>query len=439
MATAPALATARPHENYADLVRDDVVHRRVYTDPELFAVEMDRLFGRAWIYAAHESQFPNPFDYCTVPMGRQSIILTRDEHGEIHGLYNRCTHRGATLCAADRGHARKIVCPYHGWAFNQRGDLETVPLPAEYGSGFRKEDWSVRRAARVESYRGFVFVNLSEDGPSLVDYLGHMRSSIDNLVDRAPQGKLEVVPTVLKHSYRANWKMTFENLNDTLHASVAHSASVVASKRVTEEYGGPQNVNATMRMMLANGKNLSAFQETEMVTERYGHSYIGGHIGQGYTAGSTDAYTQALIDFHGAEKARDVLSVDRHLTLLYPSSTWHARYQCVRIVRPVAVDRTEVWGYVFKLPGAPPEVFANALEYCNGSTSGCSPVITDDLEIYERCLKGNGYGDQEWIPMSRGAGASLPPNGKPNRSPATSEIFIRNQFQAWAHFMGEPA
>jgi hypothetical protein len=172
-----------------------------------------------------------------------------------------------------------------------------------------------------------------------------------------------------------------------------------------------------------------------MVVERHGHSYIGGHMGAQYSGATHGAYVEALTTRHGPVRAAEILDVNRHLTLLYPSSTWHARYQTVRIVRPVRVDLTEVIGYVFRLDGAPEETFRNAIEYCNGANSAASPVIADDLEIYERCDAGNRYGPREWIPMSRGLAESRADAPGRGASPATSEVFIRNQFDAWREYL----
>lgn len=166
-----------------------------------------------------------------------------------------------------------------------------------------------------------------------------------------------------------------------------------------------------------------------------GHSYIGGHMGASYSPDTADRYIRDLIAFHGPEKAAQVLGTDRHLTLLYPSSTWHARYQTVRIVRPVRHDLTEVIGYVFRLEGAPEETFRNAIEYVNGANSAASPVISDDLELYERLLAGNRQAHDRWIPFSRGLTEDREAGRGWTRTPATSEAFIRNQFRAWASYM----
>ncbi|MEO0411398.1 MAG: Rieske 2Fe-2S domain-containing protein [Pseudomonadota bacterium] len=427
-----------PTQNPASLVQNNHVHRAVYTDPQVFKLEMERLFGRAWIYLAHESEIAKPGDFVQRHIGTQGVILSRAKDGGIHAIYNRCSHRGATLCSFQKGNSPQgHQCPYHGWVFAADGRLKSVPSAKNYDGVFDKEKYKIQEVAGLESYRGFIFGNLSEDRPALTDFLGHMTSSIDDLVDRSPTGEVEIAPFVLRHHYRANWKMTFENLNDVIHPGFAHAASVVSAKHVAGQVGGPDALVPTLGMMMANGKPISFFQNIDMVTAPNGHSFIGGHMGADYSPNTQDAYTQSLIAFHGEEKARQVLGQDRHLTLMYPSSTWHARYQTIRIVRPVRHDLTEVIGFNVRLKGAPEETFENAVEYCTGANSAASPVIADDLEIYERCLEGNQWSDQDWIPMTRGLAEVREETDAFNRHPSTAEAFIRNQFKAWAHYMGE--
>lgn len=435
----PATADRYGPDWFRGLVRDDHVHRDVYTDPEIFRREMRLLFGRTWILVGHESQLPDPKSWFTARVGDQSIIVARDPaDGRPVAMYNRCAHRGATVCIGRQGQSHRLVCPYHGWAFDHGGALAAVPYEKGYPEALDRSAYSLRRVARLEGYRGFLFANLSADGPGLMDFLGHMSTCIDDLVDRSPTGEVELVGPPLSHHYRANWKMSFENLNDTLHPGFAHAASVVAARAV-ESVVGEGNLVPSVGMMKANGKPIGFFEELPMVTTPWGHSYIGGHMGASYTGSTQSAYFQQLAAFHGEDKAKRVLAQDRHLMLLYPSATWHARYQTVRLVLPIAVDRTEVVGFVFRLKGAPEETFRNALEYCNGANSAFSTVISDDLEIYERCQMGNLQGDAEWVPMYRGIHqrAEDPETGR--RSPATSEEYVRNQFAAWARLMGEPA
>jgi len=430
--------------DYNALVRPSAVHRSVYTDPAIFAAEMRAIFGRGWIYLAHDSEVSQAGDYVTRHIGTTGVIVTRDRDGAIHAIANRCAHRGATLCAFDKGSAPAgHICPYHGWNFTADGRLKNVPNRANYDGVLDLADHGIK-PVRLESYRGFLFGTLDDAIVPLVDFLGHMATSIDDLVDRSPSGRVTCSPFVLRHHYRGNWKLSFENLNDTIHPGFAHSASVTSAKHVAKTLADDQPLVASLGMMLANGKPLQFFQDLDMVVSPRGHSYIGGHMGANYMPDTESEYALALIAHHGEAEAARILGVDRHLMLLYPSSTWHARYQTVRIVRPVRHDLTEIIGFTFRLEGAPEETFRNAVEYCTGANSAASPVIADDLELYERIMDGNGCGasaneNSEWVPIGRGLHEDRETTPGFTRTPATSEAFIRNQFVAWAAYMGGPA
>src|SRR5262249_9548403 len=156
-------------DEIAGLVEPDRVHRRVYTDPDVFALEQERIFARLWIYVGHESRIAQPGDFVRSRIGTREILVVRQADGTIAALHNRCAHRGAQVCVATRGHARTFTCPYHGWAYRLDGSLIGVPAPEGYGDGFasRRADWHLPRVPRVESYRGFIFASLAERGPAL--------------------------------------------------------------------------------------------------------------------------------------------------------------------------------------------------------------------------------------------------------------------------------
>ena len=84
--------------DWSALVRQDRVHRSLYTDPAVFSRELDRVFGLTWVYLAHESQLQEPNSFLTARLGHRPVIITRDRDGGIHGLLNRCAHRAATVC-----------------------------------------------------------------------------------------------------------------------------------------------------------------------------------------------------------------------------------------------------------------------------------------------------------------------------------------------------
>ena len=121
-------------QQIADLVRDDSVHKSVYTDPELFQLEMDRIYGHAWIYVGHESQVPEVGDFYATRIGDQDVIMTRGADKKINVLYNRCPHKGAQLVPADScgNTGRFFRCPYHAWTFRTDGSLLSIPLNRGY-------------------------------------------------------------------------------------------------------------------------------------------------------------------------------------------------------------------------------------------------------------------------------------------------------------------
>ena len=120
---------AYSEEQLAAMVRGDSVHRGVYTDPAIFDMEMERIYGRAWIYVGHESQVPRTGDYHTTRLGDQDVLMVRAADGRVHVQHNRCPHKGAKVVADGEGCAGKFFrCPYHAWTFKLDGSHLGVPL-----------------------------------------------------------------------------------------------------------------------------------------------------------------------------------------------------------------------------------------------------------------------------------------------------------------------
>src|SRR5687768_14911644 len=163
------------NEQLAMLIQPDRVHRSVYADPAIFELEMERIFGRAWLVLGHESQVPKTGDYFTTRMGREPVIVVRQDDGEIGVLVNRCAHRGATVCAEGRGNTERFVCPYHGWSYDRAGVLRAVPFESGYEKG-KLAALGLRTVPRVALYRGFLFASLAASGPDLLSFLGPAKS-----------------------------------------------------------------------------------------------------------------------------------------------------------------------------------------------------------------------------------------------------------------------
>lgn len=417
-----------------DLITDAHVHPSVYSDPAIFELEMARIYDRAWLLVGHETQIKERGAFVTTRAGRHPIILWRDKAGTVRGFLNRCPHRGARLCSLDRGAASRFVCPYHGWVFGDDGALQNLPSPEEYGADFALGRYGLKPVAALDSYGGFIFVRHVDEGPELSDFLGEMKTSIDDLIDRSPEGEVEICPVPLRHRYRGNWKLGFENLNDAHHARVTHAATVRAATRVMREMGEAGR-HASLYVMKANGMPIREFSQLDMVTEQYGHSYIFGFIdGQKKTV-FPDDYMAQMHANRGAAETERILSVSRHLTLLYPSATLQGRFQSMRLIHPIRPDLTEIVGYIFRLKGAPEAMFEEALHYFHISISPFSPVATDDFEIYEGAQALSGSTIAPRFPVTRGLDGRRPAGRGRNVHQATSEVFVRNQYDCWKRYM----
>jgi hypothetical protein len=148
-----------------------------------------------------------------------------------------------------------------------------------------------------------------------------------------------------------------------------------------------------------------------------------------------ERYRQALIARHGAEKAAAVLSVDRFNNLVWPTLSLNARFGAMRIVRPLAVDRTLVEVQCFRLDGAPQEMHELTLQFVNLAASPASLVASDDLEIFERCQRGLASRGEEWIDIRRGVLAGERRGDADAVAPGTSELPVRHQYAAWQRWM----
>ena len=424
------------------LVEPGRVHRRVYTDPEIFALEMERIFGRAWILVGHDSQVPGPGDWIRTEIGLRDVVTIRGADGAIRVLHNRCPHRGMTVCVPRKGGGRRLVCPYHGWAFDSAGKLLGVPQPGGYDGGFDLADprYSMAEVARAESYRGFVFASLAAEGPSLAEYLGEISDTLDNFCDRAPDGEVEMVGSPLRQTFEGNWKLHMENSVDTVHPGFVHQSSVAAAQGYIAETGAAADADQAIQMFNANGFTLNEWDSIGI------HGYDGGHVFMDgfYRGGIIDPdrkdpvfedYRARMTASHGEEGTKRILGRETFNNLIYPNISINTRFQQLRVIRPVSVDRTDIHSYVFRLKGAPEAMFRTAVKFVSTANSPASPVLADDLAVFEQLQRGLNSEGVEWIDLSRRSGREEPFGNRGIRDRATSELPMRTMLGAWRRYM----
>jgi phenylpropionate dioxygenase-like ring-hydroxylating dioxygenase large terminal subunit len=198
------------------------VSLRVMSDPEIYQLELERIFARTWILVGHESEIANPGDYVTRRVGEDPVILVRRRDGQIDCLLNVCPHRGTLVARADCGHAQAFRCIYHGWMFNLDGSIRGVPHREEmYADCYDGARMGLERA-RVEVFSGLVFVNWDASAPSLEEHLGEFRFYLNLMFNRTRRG-LEVLGSPQRFVINANWKSAAEQFGgDGYHAGQLH-------------------------------------------------------------------------------------------------------------------------------------------------------------------------------------------------------------------------
>ena len=420
-----------------DLVGRDRVHRSLYTDPGIFEQEMRMIFERAWVYVGHESQVPDPGDFITGTIGRKPIVMSRHTDGKVYVIYNSCGHRGAIVCNEEKGHAELFRCCYHGWTFKPNGDLDAVSMPRGYGERFDASDphLGMMRLPRVGLHRGFVFASLAPEGPSLEEHLGFAAQSIDELVDRAPDGEIDLSGGVHKYMFRGNWKLQLENSVDMYHVPFSHESTINRSGRQFSRRRGTEAGSA----ISDQGSAAARWEQRSAWGARTsGHSFAG-HQPVAEEAPNDDpdykAYVALLEKRHGPARAAAIMRPKRHNTAFFPNMTLQALNQHVRVIIPVAVDRTEVRVYPIRLKGAPDGLNRDAIRQLNLTHSAASLIQTDDLECFRRCQDGVTADNSEWVWFSRGVENDVEDERGDYVNQGTVELPQRAQYAGWLKYM----
>jgi phenylpropionate dioxygenase-like ring-hydroxylating dioxygenase large terminal subunit len=384
------------------------VHRAVYVDATIFETELRRIFERTWIYIAHESQVPKPGDFYATRVGRHPVVLVRGADGRLRVFFNRCTHKGTQLLGEGCGNAPGALrCPYHGWIFGLDGALRTVTARSGYAEGTVRAgaaEFALRQVADTDHYRGFVFARISGQGPALLDWLGPLAGSLDNFVERAPEGEVEVTGGVLRYEHACNWKFFTENTLDALHPMVVHNSATRSARAVTAEASTAANASVAAFEIQALAPFAGSYTFYDDMGARAlpnGHADLGGaaSIHSGYD--DDPQYMRAMIDAHGEQRAREILALSRNNSLAYPSLMFKAPIQLLRVVRPLAVDRTLIETWHFRLKGAPPSILARTLAYSTLVNSSSGMVGPDDHQVYRQLQSGLATSEVEWVDMSR--------------------------------------
>jgi len=195
----------------------------IFNSALVFELEQRRLFSRAWLFLAHESELPDPGDYVLRSIAGNSVIVTRDESGAVHAFLNMCRHRGNEVCKAALGNSSHFRCSYHGWTYANDGRLIGVPnIRTVYDEGqLQRSEWGLL-PVRTDSYAGLVFGCLDPEAAPLDEYLGGFQFYLDLYLRPGPNGTEAYAPPD-RWVTETDWKICAENFaGDGYHTPVAH-------------------------------------------------------------------------------------------------------------------------------------------------------------------------------------------------------------------------
>ncbi len=425
--------------------------RRIYSDPDIFELEMGRIFGRAWLFLCHESQIPNPGDFVAAHMGRDNVLIVRQDDGGIKAMLNSCPHRGNAVCRADEGNVGKFVCNYHGWTFGIDGCLLGVPHHrANYKEGLDKSKHGLCHVARVASYHGFVFGSHDPAAPPLEQYLGATgRLGLDFI---AARGDMVVIPGVQKFVVNCNWKLAVDNLLDWYHPQFTHSSAFEYGVLFPEFSRRPVSGRTAHRLAEENGAApVRADQIFRVFLGPYGHAAAGpttdsprhppdGDFDETFTTFVPDS------SWRHTPKAREALgplgaTFAGHFGL-FPAVTVTARplQLCVRI--PRSATQTEIWWFSFVDRNLSAERRARTAREWIRSFGPAGLLEQDDIENWTQATaQCHGMASRDvkhLVTMGRGRGKITKEHGLyrvADDVDAVNEHPIIWMYQAWAQWM----
>ena len=371
------------------------VDRSIFTDEDLFELEIKNIFEANWVYLAHESQLANPNDFFSTWIGRQPVLVTRNADGELKAFINACAHRGVTLTREDSGNREEFSCPFHGWIFNTNGDNIGVMNERRggYPDTFCKKDMGLTPLPRLTSYRGFIFGSLSDDVVSLEEHLADATKMIDLMADQSPDG-LEVLPGYSTYTFDGNWKVQAENGVDGYHVFATHGNYVMTTEHRKE--------------LMADKDAVKAMEVGGVGRAESGFFDFGqGHVTL-YAAwpNPCDRAIYPNLDQYksefGEEHANWMVGYLRN-TLLYPNMFLMDQMSSqIRVFRPLAVDKTEVTIFCIAPVGENPEARNHRIRQYEDFFNASGMATPDDLAEFTAAQDGFNGKIARWNDLRRG-------------------------------------
>jgi benzoate/toluate 1,2-dioxygenase alpha subunit len=380
------------------------VSRRVFTDPQVFELEMAHIFEGGWVFIGLESQIPAPNDFMTTTIGRKPVLVTRDRDGEVRAFLNTCRHKGALLCRLGAGNKKLHVCPYHSWSYDSAGVNRAIKNKEKggYAPAFDQDGHDLAPVARFAIYRGLMFASLASEVPSLEDHLGPARVFLDLAADQSPQG-LELVPGAVRFTYEGNWKLQLENCSDAYHFTSAHTSYLrLLDQRRDEGVKTKEKSVWTDDRPWAEGGQGGITSGTFSFGQ--GHVLNWNIMGVSPTMPLYERAEELALAF--GEARRNWMFNMRNLTIFPNLQIAENASSQLRILRPIAAGRTEMLTYCVAPVGESAAARRQRIRQYEDFFNPSGLATPDDTTAYEDCQAGAGA-EAGWLQgYARGMTAS---------------------------------
>ncbi len=184
-----------------------------YKDPDLYQVDLDRIFYKEWLFAGHDCEIATPGQFFTLQIGAYPVVVVRGNDGQINAFHNSCRHRGSRVCTADHGKAKRLVCPYHQWSYDLDGSLARA---RHMGEDFDRSSFGLK-PVHCRSVGGYIFVSVAQDPPAWEPF----RAAAEPYLapHRLGETKVAFESTIVENG---NWKLVWENNRECFHCAANH-------------------------------------------------------------------------------------------------------------------------------------------------------------------------------------------------------------------------
>ena len=302
-----------------------------YTDAEIYEREISEIYLKSWLYAGHSSEIPNVGDWFLVEFGQESVIIVRSKEDEISAVVNVCRHRGSRVCLESSGCSKKLVCRYHGWAYELDGQLRNA---AHMKDDFDKSGISLKRI-HAEILEGMIYINFA-DQPAPFEYVrkGIRDCLLPYRLDKAKVAHRQVYPI------DANWKLSLENYTECYHCAPAHPEYSRGHSLAKPQIEPDEMLEQVLARAATCGLSNKDINRTYMGAEGFGadYGYERYAMWRGHVTGSEDG--QAIAPLMG-----DIKDYDGGTTDIQVGPVTYGLAYCDHIViyrfTPVSLHKSE--------------------------------------------------------------------------------------------------